>query len=141
MRLAVLLAALGCSCVDVHGTAPADLAAVDGSAPETVACPESLADYCAQHDDCVDNLAAAETSPAWCGDMGGRFAGYVVCDGHVIVWSHGVDSGAGYVYDSSTGGLVAIVWYSNTQGGCVAGPTSLEIQGCRGETRICPTSP
>jgi hypothetical protein len=140
MRAAVLFAALGCSCVDTRGTATADLAAVDGSAPETVACTQSLADYCSQNE-CVADLTTAETSTAWCGHMGTRFADYTACDGYVIVWASGTDSGAGYVYDSATGALVAILWYANTQGGCVAGPMSLEIQGCRGETRICPTSP
>jgi len=138
MRVALLFAALTCSCADAHGTAAADFAVVDGSAPEILSCAQSLADYCSQHA-CVTDLATAETA-VWCANMPGFHASYSACDGYVIVRVGGVDSGTGYIYDGATGALSAIVWFSNTQGGCLAGPTTFELQGCRGETRICPTS-
>ena len=139
MRVAVLFGLFAASCVDASGPPVADLASVDGSALETVTCAQSLADYCAQQD-CVSNLATAVTSKAWCGDMGGRFATYRTCDGVVLVKVSGVDSGTIYAYDAATGELQAVLWFANTQGGCLAGPTELELQGCRGETLICPTS-
>jgi hypothetical protein len=139
MRVALLIAALSCSCVDGHGTAPADLAttADDGSAPEKLACAQSLADYCAQHV-CVRDLTTAETSTGWCQDMGvALFAYYATCDEYVLVYASGIDSGSVYAYDAATGELQAVLWYANVNGGCLAGPPEFEFQGCRGRSPIC----
>ena len=140
MRISVVAAMLLCSCAETPGAGPADLAATDGSAPLTVACTQSLADYCAQLGDvCGRDLTTAETSSSWCGDMGSAlFATYATCDGYAMVTASSVDSGKNYVYDTATGQLVAVLWYVNSEGGCLAGPAELTVQGCRGETRICP---
>ena len=139
MRSALLIAALSCSCADGHGTAAADFAtsADDGSAPETLACPQSLEDYCTHHV-CVRDLTTAETSTGWCQDMGvALFANYVTCDVDVLVYASGVDSGSVYAYDAATGELQAVLWYANADGGCLAGPLEFEFQNCRGRTPIC----
>jgi hypothetical protein len=140
MRITVAVAMLVCSCADRPGAGPADLAATDGSAPLTLACQQSLADYCAQHADvCGRDLTTAETSSSWCRDLGSAsFATYSTCDGYVAVTANVVDSGTEYLYDAATGELVAVLWYANINGGCLAGPAEFTLQGCRGHTRICP---
>ena len=140
MRIIVAVAMLVCSCGGTPEAGQADLAATDGSLPLTIACSQSLADYCAQNADvCSRDLTTAETSSAWCRDMGSAlFATYSTCDGYVLVTASSVDSGINYVYDATTDQLAAVLWYNSGAGGCLAGPGEWTLQGCRGDTRICP---
>ncbi len=141
MRATWLLAALICACGDKESPPPADLAPDDGSAPVTFVCAQPLADYCAQQV-CITDLSAAETTMQWCVPTGGGpFAYDSTCAEHVLVYVSGIDAGTVYVYDATTGALEAVLAYANVSEGCLAGPSEIEIGGCRGQSPICHSGP
>jgi hypothetical protein len=132
--LLVPLAALAIAACSSPAAAPTDGAASDTGGLPT--CPETVADYCAQHPgspagtfgiNCATTLAAAGSDPYFCSLE--PHVTEAACQTYAVIHQMGVDTGFDYYYDANSA-LFAITSYSANFGGsttCVAGPPMLAI--------------
>jgi hypothetical protein len=135
-RFGLLATALVLSCSAPSHSSTADLA-MPSHDVGTLRCQQPLDTYCA-HVECIGDLATARQPATWCSDAGGPPLVYTQsCAGFTLVFTIATDSGPGWVYDTATGNLVAVLGRANTDGGCTAGPAEIELLACGGDTQIC----
>ena len=130
---------------DLRSVAGDDLAGKPTPGADLAGCPQSLTSWCAHPDtsweQCVATLSQAEQPsswPGWC--SGATPLSEETCGSYVNVLQTNVDVSTNYIYDSTTGQLVA-VYEHGYQGtfSCVGGPASFVLPSCsQSFMQLCP---
>ncbi len=153
---------LGCSTASSSSSFPAGGSPVDVSVPDAgsdahaganscvtdagpgLPCRESLASYCAAGQNvgfpnggCTSTLQSVKQNPP-CASAEGLQTSFESCGPLELMSMSGIDFGPTYVYDVTSGALIAVTVFSDPQGfSCLAGPPCLAIPSCGPLQVVC----
>lgn len=129
----------------VRDTGDADTCVADGRA-QSIPCQQSLASYCASghvafpNGGCGSTWSGIQEAPL-CDSADGLQILEATCGSLNVMSIDGVDSGTSYLYDTTSGALIAVLSASNPgpQFVCQAGPPCLVLPTCGHQTMVsCP---
>ncbi len=110
-----------------------------------IPCSESLASYCAPgrnhvgfpNGGCTSTLPSVQASPP-CAYASGLQTVFDSCGPLELMSMSGIDNGTTYVYEVTSGALIAVTELSDPQGfSCAAGPPCLGIPSCGAPEMVC----